>query len=221
MAPVKMDKGATVPSKSRKGSKGAKAVEIDLSAFDLTCPEVPKKAPKEVETEPRAPKAVELGDIEAQEKRRNAARVSEKGAPVASRAPVGGIVPGHVSEALGVLVVHWPALPLPSSLVCSCAGGEFVITTTRKGFDAALRDGVPVFVGGELLAMGIACEFGRFRSLDLVRELERKRRTPRGRLTPARAFDGGLVIPAERCTLDLDALTDSLGITIERVEFYE
>jgi len=95
-----------------------------------------------------------------------------------------------VREVLGFEVGLFSRLPAATSLRCAAGDVEFVITTSKAAYVAAREAGVPVFVGGELLALAHAAHNDRMWPADMRAALQRKRASNAWRLTPAHAFAG-------------------------------
>ena len=120
----------------------------------------------------------------------------------------GRSVPVAVLELRALAVEAYLAMPLGSALRFEADGLPFVASTSKAAHGRALEEGVPAFAGGELRALALAAKNDRLWGDELRDELERKRRRPRHRTTPA-AVLGALAI--EKC----DALE---GYTFRELE---
>lgn len=87
-----------------------------------------------------------------------------------------------------------PALPLATTLVCRPASGDgqLVVTTSKPAYEAAKAHGVPVFAGGELLALSLAAEHERASPAAMAEWCAHKAEDPAWRLTSEVAIGGAV-----------------------------
>lgn len=86
-----------------------------------------------------------------------------------------------VLELPAYLLVQKPMLG--TTLRCSLFGREFLITTSRKAYEQAQLDALPVFTGGELEAIALAASQDRAWPATLFGWVDRKRSQPTWRLS--------------------------------------
>ena len=116
-----------------------------------------------------------------------------------------------VLELLGLRVGFLPGL-LPTTIhLRSEQGTRFVFTTSRSGFARAKQDNVPVFVGGEMLALGRCAERGLVDWLSMEAHLERKVRNASWRFVAPRLRGVPKLTFAELCW-ELDSWIDSVEV---------
>jgi len=125
-----------------------------------------------------------------------------------------------VREVLGFPVAFFSKLPLATTLHgVTSRGVSFRVTTSKAAYAQARDERVPVFVGGELLALASAAQNDRMFEGDFERIVERKSKAGEWRLTDGHAFAG---MCGEREALDgvFGAMFARLGATLLRVEVH-
>lgn len=139
------------------------------------------------------------------------------GAAVARRGGISGDWLGEraVREVLGLEVALLPKLA-SCTLMLRCANGAaFVITTSRSAFARAKSSGVPVFVGGELIALAMGAQNDRVFPCHVEAFVARKTRNPGWRLTNGEAIG---ISNAEPLTWTFAELCERIGVALEGVE---
>lgn len=157
----------------------------------------------------------------------NAEAVAPPVAPLPDRAPA--VAPADDAPVAGADVLQLGCALLapmarPTTLRCTTRDGrQFVVTTCRTQYGRARAEGLPVFVGGELVAMALAAAVDRAWPDQLAEWLTRKDAEPGWKLTTVDALGAPvsfeLLHHAQQWTIG--RVFDRLGVSLRAVEISE